>query len=113
MYVLTSTFSSKLPHTYESSTRSLHDALPICLLGTTLVRSVGVGTIFFAVPERASPGEVQEGLRAALRDPTDRKSTRLNSSHLGISYGVFCLQKKINLMHKNMLLVSSCRIKIK
>src|SRR5947199_10135295 len=26
---------------------------------------------------------------------TDRKSTRLNSSHLGISYAVFCLKKKI------------------
>jgi signal transduction histidine kinase len=40
------------------------------LLGTSLARSAGVGTIFSAVPERASPGEVQEGLRAALRDPT-------------------------------------------
>src|SRR5258705_13712760 len=33
-----------------------------------------------------------------LRDDTrmsrDRKSTRLNSSHLGISYAVFCLKKK-------------------
>src|SRR5262245_64186542 len=27
-------------------------------------------------------------------DPPDRKSTRLNSSHLGISYAVFCLKKK-------------------
>src|SRR5262245_64447502 len=27
---------------------------------------------------------------------TDRKSTRLNSSHLGISYAVFCLKKKKN-----------------
>src|SRR5436853_1629865 len=27
----------------------------------------------------------------------DRKSTRLNSSHLGISYAVFCLKKKIKL----------------
>src|ERR1039458_7554309 len=27
----------------------------------------------------------------------DRKSTRLNSSHLGISYAVFCLKKKRNL----------------
>src|SRR5947199_8000821 len=27
----------------------------------------------------------------------DRKSTRLNSSHLGISYAVFCLKKKINM----------------
>src|SRR5262245_62756620 len=26
--------------------------------------------------------------------PEDRKSTRLNSSHLGISYDVFCLKKK-------------------
>src|SRR5947199_2314289 len=28
------------------------------------------------------------------REGTDRKSTRLNSSHLGISYAVFCLKKK-------------------
>ncbi|HWJ44784.1 MAG TPA: histidine kinase, partial [Gaiellaceae bacterium] len=40
------------------------------LLGTTLARSAGVGAIFTAVPERATPGEVQEGLRSALRDPT-------------------------------------------
>src|SRR5262245_62946311 len=33
------------------------------------------------------------GLPLLLRD---RKSTRLNSSHLGISYAVFCLKKKIN-----------------
>src|SRR2546426_2999806 len=35
-----------------------------------------------------------------LREPTaDRKSTRLNSSHLVISYAVFCLKKKKNLRH--------------
>src|SRR5262245_66647060 len=28
------------------------------------------------------------------QDELDRKSTRLNSSHLGISYAVFCLKKK-------------------
>src|SRR5207249_12122087 len=28
------------------------------------------------------------------RDPEDRKSTRLNSSHVSISYAVFCLKKK-------------------
>src|SRR5437899_9865915 len=33
------------------------------------------------------------GERAAKID-ADRKSTRLNSSHLGISYAVFCLKKK-------------------
>src|ERR1035441_6116022 len=30
----------------------------------------------------------------ATNEVIDRKSTRLNSSHLGISYAVFCLQKK-------------------
>jgi PAS domain S-box-containing protein len=40
------------------------------LLGTTMARGAGLGTIFSAVPERASAGEVQEGLRQALRDET-------------------------------------------
>src|SRR2546426_5867357 len=33
-------------------------------------------------------------LRAICLCPRDRKSTRLNSSHLVISYAVFCLKKK-------------------
>src|SRR5205814_9215213 len=33
-------------------------------------------------------------LEGALEEWLDRKSTRLNSSHLGISYAVFCLKKK-------------------
>src|SRR5438045_4226808 len=33
---------------------------------------------------------------AMLNSELDRKSTRLNSSHLGISYAVFCLKKKKN-----------------
>src|SRR6266702_7048877 len=32
--------------------------------------------------------------RGERRDPRDRKSTRLNSSHVAISYAVFCLKKK-------------------
>src|SRR5437899_6391964 len=36
----------------------------------------------------------QETPRPGGRLRTDRKSTRLNSSHLGISYAVFCLKKK-------------------
>src|SRR3712207_7659296 len=32
--------------------------------------------------------------RERRRDPGDRKSTRLNSSHANISYAVFCLKKK-------------------
>src|SRR3712207_7000880 len=38
------------------------------------------------------------GDRAGRRDPADRKSTRLNSSHANISYDVFCLKKKNNLV---------------
>src|SRR5437899_9137871 len=33
---------------------------------------------------------------SVLYPAVDRKSTRLNSSHLGISYAVFCLKKKTN-----------------
>src|SRR5690625_6987427 len=39
---------------------------------------------------------VAEGkARSTLARRTDRKSTRLNSSHVAISYAVFCLKKKI------------------
>src|ERR1035438_10622475 len=40
---------------------------------------------------------LQAGLKVLFisgYDNTDRKSTRLNSSHLGISYAVFCLKKR-------------------
>src|SRR5256885_10950987 len=36
------------------------------------------------------------GITARVLKDLDRKSTRLNSSHLVISYAVFCLQKKNN-----------------
>src|SRR5688500_19746419 len=37
---------------------------------------------------------VRAGERVAKLEDKDRKSTRLNSSHLVISYAVFCLKKK-------------------
>src|SRR5258705_7262589 len=40
-------------------------------------------------------------VRAVLPAQRDRKSTRLNSSHLGISYAVFCLKKKKKKKKKN------------
>src|SRR5258705_13506094 len=43
---------------------------------------------------RAGVGERGVGARRILKRGGDRKSTRLNSSHLGISYAVFCLKKK-------------------
>src|SRR2546430_7813547 len=55
---------------------------------TTLFRSAG----------RLAAGEWFGGSHAAGvepdREPRDRKSTRLNSSHSQISYAVFCLKKK-------------------
>src|ERR1039458_10524664 len=51
---------------------------------TTLFRSASY-LRFAGRPRCAPPG---------FRGRRDRKSTRLNSSHLGISYAVFCLKKK-------------------
>src|SRR5438045_5481248 len=42
---------------------------------------------------------VLSGGGRAVQAVKDRKSTRLNSSHLGISYAVFCLKKKNKLNH--------------
>src|SRR5256885_14550342 len=54
---------------------------------TTLFRSVGQRLDRFEeLHERAGP--------AVREQERDRKSTRLNSSHLVISYAVFCLKKK-------------------
>src|SRR5437899_6988453 len=39
-------------------------------------------------------GEIARAVGQPHRAQEDRKSTRLNSSHLGISYAVFCLKKK-------------------
>src|SRR5437899_2749594 len=39
----------------------------------------------------------------------DRKSTRLNSSHLGISYADFCLKKKLNLPFKALMFLTLMR----
>src|SRR5437899_13073208 len=54
---------------------------------TTLFRSLAKTKYFVPVSVRI-PGSA-----LAFRNK-DRKSTRLNSSHLGISYAVFCLKKK-------------------
>src|SRR4051812_49472416 len=45
---------------------------------------------FTTVTERGDPEE----LVGQLNEYLDRKSTRLNSSHMSISYAVFCLKKK-------------------
>src|SRR5256885_12947753 len=74
--------------TTEIYTLSLHDALPICERAAT-VRAA-------SVPGSRSIGEPTRATRSAGADhcSVDRKSTRLNSSHLVISYAVFCFKKK-------------------
>src|SRR3989454_3346799 len=51
---------------------------------------------------RADPGSLAGRIQAAgVLVLQDRKSTRLNSSHLVISYAVFCLKKKKNKQKKH------------
>src|SRR5947209_9787667 len=74
--------------TTELYTLSLHDALPIWS------RRVGKRTSA-RNPLRSSPKALDiTGTTASALNITDRKSTRLNSSHANISYAVFCLKKK-------------------
>src|SRR5690349_23551942 len=84
------------PPPSEIYTLSLHDALPIS------------AAVAHEARDREDPQErgVHRGLRARQEGPApaapvaavrrDRKSTRLNSSHVEISYAVFCLKKKKN-----------------
>src|SRR5438477_6252005 len=62
---------------------------------TTLFRS-RAGADRGAREEPAVPAD-----QARPPRPRDRKSTRLNSSHMSISYAVFCLKKKKNKKHTN------------
>src|SRR2546427_5795161 len=74
---------------------------------TTLFRSQG-GVRQGARELRGRPGGLPRlPLRApqprhSVRPVSDRKSTRLNSSHSQISYAVFCLKKKKNKIKDNM-----------
>src|SRR6266851_7329445 len=66
--------------THEIYTLSLHDALPIPRARCSRTRSPA------SIPVPRVP--------APWRGARDRKSTRLNSSHITNSYAVFCVKKK-------------------
>src|SRR5690554_7767228 len=74
--------------TTEIYTLSLHDALPIS--GIDLEETGAVEAAGQAVLGSLD----REFLVARTHEGLDRKSTRLNSSHVRISYAVFCLKKK-------------------
>src|SRR5690606_42059064 len=59
-------------------------ALTLLLVGATVGLLIG----------RSGSAPVDEDLKPSAVDIGDRKSTRLNSSHVKISYAVFCLKKK-------------------
>src|SRR3989442_6457500 len=77
--------------TTEIYTLSLHDALPIWRCHTLFKLPDLERTI---VKTALSHEGYAPMMQTPPTRPPDRKSTRLNSSHVRISYAVFCLKKK-------------------
>src|SRR5699024_12327964 len=79
---------------------SLHDALPISSAPPTVTlplsvsqnRGIRLAAVVLPPPEGPTRATTCPGRTEKLT--SDRKSTRLNSSHVSISYAVFCLKKK-------------------
>src|SRR3712207_7128839 len=98
--------------TTEIYTLSLHDALPIYEHAARgVLRWRGRHAVHLPHPHRPGGAAPARHSRLHTRDRcavqpleashTDRKSTRLNSSHANISYAVFCLKKKTTLHHSH------------
>src|SRR5690625_6084272 len=90
-----SPFNLKQTPTTDIYTLSLHDALPIS--GARLAHAHPAPA--HRQDARRRPGPAPGADPDAAHPPggercVDRKSTRLNSSHVAISYAVFCLKKK-------------------
>src|SRR5690625_7547934 len=75
---------------------SLHDALPISVVqgNNVSITVLDDGVYLGDGRETVSNNRVGSSVFARKRSG-DRKSTRLNSSHVAISYAVFCSKKKI------------------
>src|SRR5690554_7284190 len=92
------------PTTTQLYTLSLHDALPIYHCTKPIVAITGsngkttvttlVGEMLSSAGKKVAVGGNIGTPALDLGDAEDRKSTRLNSSHVRISYAVFCLKKK-------------------
>src|ERR1039458_6384794 len=86
--------------TYTTDTLVKATIAPALETGDDLVTKNAAGNIAYHFKHGDMPKYFTVNLEMTTPDPTlenlliDRKSTRLNSSHLGISYAVFCLKKK-------------------
>src|SRR5688500_19222069 len=91
---------------------SLHDALPIYGIAMAMVGEEMLTIALKILKTNCNVEQIKEAVKMSKakmkgerehasgnkkesRRDADRKSTRLNSSHLVISYAVFCLKKKI------------------
>src|SRR5438874_6064835 len=95
-----SEFCSEITTPTHVRSLSLHDALPIS--------GRHAGRHRAQPARRAEPDEHRTDPRDPpwledLSDVQDRKSTRLNSSHVEISYAVFCLKKNKDVTTSNLL----------
>src|SRR5207249_12208049 len=94
-------FSCTAPPPSHTYTLSLHDALPISYYNDS-ERNWNERPYFTKVEEKRGRigchidvgKQEQPYFELDSHDFADRKSTRLNSSHVSISYAVFCLKKK-------------------
>src|SRR5207253_9880291 len=100
------------PPAAQTPILSLHDALPIlgsgvptfricrgcdphslkAVVGLTREAAAFIRVVRFEVPKIRDRGRQAGSIHHS--NLQDRKSTRLNSSHVAISYAVFCLKKK-------------------
>src|SRR5205814_10642299 len=90
--------STPFPYTTLFRSGDMYEGafIPGLVLALLYASHILLVTIFYP---KAAPGLPVDAI--GFREPDgargvwqDRKSTRLNSSHLGISYAVFCLKKK-------------------
>src|SRR5699024_12403801 len=83
--------SSDLTSTQGPTVESTSCAPAGCPVADVICRTLELGV--FITGARVAEGEVTV-IEASPRQVLDRKSTRLNSSHVSMSYAVFCLTKK-------------------
>src|SRR5690625_5621079 len=95
---------------FDPNSMARHPAAPAwghinrrSLIGAALTGTVLVATTVPEVLARTSEQVPLDEVKLTFFEPEDRKSTRLNSSHVAISYAVFCLKKKIRVHHQRPL----------